>query len=596
LSARRRALSPWQKHLLGELRAIAATRPEAVAITTQHPRVTSGIASVTIELPTADIPTAPGGLRLNDVEEFVIDIDTNPFVPPAVHVTHLRFAEFPHVLVGHHLCVYLDPAREWHPAAGMVGFLERLWQWLTDAAQNRFDAAEALYHPVGGILHASRGAPTIVVRKPIPKHPALLRMWIRIRTPTRLDMSTTPSADSFPALAINLSNALPFSAGNHLHQLLALIDKPRLGTAFGDLRDRGWPRPSAILGALAATAARNPADQPVYFLLAAPLGRGASAHLLCGRLTPDTATALRTQLRRSPAAPIDIADLPTPTPIEWCSMSDERPDITTRRDQRRPVTGLRGGNVHIWGCGGLGSWIAELVVRAGAEQVTVCDPGTVNGGILVRQNYTEEDIGMNKAEALARRLRALSDQVAVTAVPSCVPDDAAEALTNADVLIDATVSIAVAGHIEALASAVGDDRRCLLAQVATDVPTSTLGLMTVAAPGSTNRLATLDAAAAATVSSESVLEPFRVFWREPGSGDELTPVRGCSIPTFHGSAADLFSLAATFTNLVGAQLDSPTSGVHLIATPQSGYAGAGHMFIPNPSPQPAQEESASAAQ
>ena len=122
----------------------------------------------------------------------------------------------------------------------------------------------------------------------------------------------------------------------------------------------------------------------------------------------------------------------------------------------------------------------------------------------------------------------------------------------------------------------------LLAQVATDVTTSTLGLMTVAAPGSTDRLAALDAAAAATVACDGELEPFRVFWREPTAGDELTPVRGCSIPTFHGSAADLFALAATFTNLVGAQLDSPVSGVHLIATPQSGYAGPGHRFIPNP--------------
>jgi molybdopterin/thiamine biosynthesis adenylyltransferase len=581
LSARRRALSPWQKHLLCELRTIAATHPEAVRITTPHPCVTSGIASVTIELPTADIPTAPGGLRLRDVEEFVIDIDTYPFVPPAVHVTHLRFAEFPHVLVGHHLCVYLDPAREWHPAAGMVGLLERLWQWLTDAAQNRFDPAEALYHPVGGILHASPGAPTIVVRELLPKCPALLRMWIRTRTPARLDISTTASADSLPALAINLSNALPFSAGNHLHQLLALIDKPRLGTAFGDMRDRGWPRPDAVLGALAATAARTSADQPVYFLLAAPLGGGESAHLLCGRLTPDTAAVLRTQLRRSPTAPINIVDLPSLTPIEWCSMSDERPDITTRRDQRRPVTGLRSRNVHVWGCGGLGSWIAELVVRAGAEHVTVCDPGTVNGGILVRQNYTEEDIGMNKAEALARRLRTVSDLVEVTAITGRVPDDAAASVTTADVLIDATVSIAVAGHIEALASTLGDDRRCLLAQVATDVTTSTLGLMTVAAPGSADRLAALDAAAAAMVASDVALEPFRVFWREPGSGDELTPVRGCSIPTFHGSAADLFALAATFTNLIGAQLDSPISGMHLIATPQSGHTGPGHRFIPN---------------
>jgi molybdopterin/thiamine biosynthesis adenylyltransferase len=579
LSNRQAKLSPWQKRLLNELRTIATTHPASVKLITRQPKVSDGIASVVIELPTGDIDRAPGGLLLEDTEQFVISIEQHPFLPPSAHVEHLRFAEFPHVLIGHHLCVYLDPAREWHPVLGMVGFLDRLWRWLTDATQNRFDPAEALFHPVGGILHATAGTPTVVVREPIPQRPGLQRIWIHPRTAGRLDAITSGRPGTWPALAINLTNSLPFSAGNNLHQLLELIDKPRLATAFGPLRESGWPRPDAILGALAATAVRTPATQPVYFLLGAPLGGTHSPHLLCGRLTAETTAALRLRLRRSQRAPITPAHLPNPAPIEWCSMSDERPAISTRRDQRRPVTGLRERHVHIWGCGGLGSWIAELIVRAGAARVTVCDPGTVNGGILVRQNYTEDDVGIGKAEALAQRLRSLSDHVEVTAVSTRIPDDSVGALTRADVLIDATVSIAVAAHLDACCNALGDGRRCLLAQVSTDVATSTLGLMTVAAPGSAHTLTAIDAVTAQKVTSKPTLEPFRVFWREPTSGDELTPVRGCSIPTFHGSAADLFGLSATFTNLLGTQLDSRTSGAHLIATPQAGYPGPGHQFF-----------------
>jgi molybdopterin/thiamine biosynthesis adenylyltransferase len=582
LSNRQPKLSPWQALLLDELRTVAATHPASVRLLTRRPKVSNSTVSVVIELPTGDIDGVPGGLLLEETERFVIGIQQHPFLPPSAHVEHLRFAEFPHVLVGHHLCVYLDAAREWHPALGMIGFLERLWQWLTDAAQNRFDPAEALFHPVGGILHATVGTPTVVVREPIPRNPCLQRIWMHMRTAARLDVVTTRHMDSKPALAINLTNSLPFSAGNNLHELLELIDNPRLGTAFGPLRETGWPRPDAILGALAATAVRTPAAEPLYFLLGAPLGASESPHLLCGRLNTETTAALRRQLRQSSTAPITPAHLPNPASIEWCSMSDERPAISTRRDQRRPVTGLRERHVHIWGCGGLGSWIAELVVRAGAKRLTVCDPGKVNGGILVRQNYTEDDVGVGKAEALAQRLRSLNDHVDVTAVSASIPEDPIQVLTDADVLIDATINVAVAAHIDACCDALGADRRCLLAQVATDVATSTLGLMTIAAPGNPHTLATLDAAAGQKIASTPALEPFRVFWREPMSGDELTPVRGCSIPTFHGSAADLFGLSATFTNLLGAQLDSPTSGAHLIATPQAGYPGPSHRFVTLP--------------
>lgn len=551
-----------------------------MTVPSRRPRVKDGTVSITIELPTGELATAAAGLRFGATEQFVIDIDADPFAPPAVRVNHLRFAGFPHVLVGHHLCVYLDPAREWHPALGMAGFLERLWQWLTDAAQNAFDPTEALYHPVGGVLHRTPGAPTVVLREALPQNPPLQRIWIHERSPVRLDARQSRADRGQAALVVNLNNALPFSAGNSLDQLLTLIDQPHLGSPFGPLRDRGWPRPDAILQSLAATASRNPDGSAVYFLLAAPLGGDTSPHVLCGRLAPSVADALRTRIQQSAIDEITLDHLPTPAPIEWCAMSDERPDISTRRDQRRPVTRLRGSHIHLWGCGGLGSWIAELVVRAGAASISVCDPGTVSGGLLVRQNFTEDDIGMVKSQALARRLRAISDGTEVTVVEKLDLDDVSEVLTGADLLIDATVNIAVSTQIDAMSTRLSDQRRCLLAQVATDVRTSTLGLMVVSALQDGHTFDSIEKAAKAAVTSDSTLEPYRAFWREPSRSDELIPVRGCSVPTFHGSAADLAALAATFTNLMGSQLQAATTGAHLVALPHSGFPGPGHRFIP----------------
>lgn len=76
----------------------------------------------------------------------------------------------------------------------------------------------------------------------------------------------------------------------------------------------------------------------------------------------------------------------------------------------------------------------------------------VTSGLLVRQNYTEPDIGDNKAEALAARMRAISDRTEVRAVCCPLPGNLAEIATSADVIINATVSTAVGQILAALAA------------------------------------------------------------------------------------------------------------------------------------------------
>ena len=93
--------------------------------------------------------------------------------------------------------------------------------------------------------------------------------------------------------------------------------------------------------------------------------------------------------------------------LEWLYVDDVRHGVHTRRDSDRPVDAFQGRSIELWGCGALGSWIAEFLVRAGVAEITLRDPGRVTKGLLVRQNYTELDVGRPKAEALADRLRTL---------------------------------------------------------------------------------------------------------------------------------------------------------------------------------------------
>jgi len=571
------ALSTWQQQAIASLRAIASQHPGAMTLVTATPEMRDGYASVTIRLPAGELPAGPGGLRFRSHEDFIIGIGPSRLIPPHADVEHQRFAGHPHVLQGHRLCIYLDPAREWDPRGGMPAFLERLWAWLGDAAAGRFNAATAMYHAVGGVLHLTPGTPTLVIREPVPGKP-FQHARLLTRTARRLDVTFAPAPP--PALVmpvLTLSADLPLGAGLTVTQLFALLDDPRRGGPPG--HTGLGPAPArALLTSLAATATRNPGGTHQYFALAVPHPAGGPAHLLTGRLPAAASDQLR-QLHTTLAdtAGLEPAQISEGIPIEWCAVSDERPEVTTRRDEQRPVSAFRDKSVLVWGCGGIGSWIAEFVTRSGAAQVSLCDNATVTSGLLVRQNYTETDIGDNKAEALAARLRAISDHTEVRAVCSPLPGNLAEIAASADVIIDATVSTAVGQILAALAAE--ENQHALLAQVATDTRSGTLGILTVSAPGNADGPAVIDSRAGPKVLADPALELYQPLWQEALGGDELTPTRGCSVPTFHGSAADLAAVAACLLNLLALHLTAPASGTHLIALPHAPGPSPHHHFI-----------------
>jgi NAD(P)-dependent dehydrogenase (short-subunit alcohol dehydrogenase family) len=331
---------------------------------------------------------------------------------------------------------------------------------------------------------------------------------------------------------------------------------------------------------LATRAQENPPDTEQYFVLAVPHPSGGPPHLLGGRLPSPIANALR-RVAKKPGTVItlDPAKIDVNLQIEWCNMSDERREVTTRRDDSRPVNGFQGKTVHVWGCGGLGSWIAEFIARAGAAHITVCDPGVITGGLLVRQNYVEDDIGRSKADALATRLRAIRDDLTVTLAEGALPDDPSD-FVAADLIIDATVSNSITQYLDEFAAL--PERKALIAQVATDVKSGTLGILNLCSPGLQLKPSEIDQNAGHTITSNGELELYHGLWRESLDDHELIPTRGCSVPTFHGSAADLAAVAATLVSLLGnhlRQTATALSGTHLIALPHAD-SGPRHYFLP----------------
>ncbi|MFF5787365.1 ThiF family adenylyltransferase [Streptomyces sp. NPDC012693] len=567
--------SPSQRRLLEELTALAAAHAPDLRVTGRPRTGTDGLVTVPISVRTSNMPHVAGGLPLQQSEDFLLTLPATPMIPPQVCTSHIRFAGTPHVLQGNRLCLYLDPAREWDPAAGITPVINRLWQWLTDAAAGAFDAATALYHPVGGVLHHTPGTATVVVREPVPHRPATA--WLTQRTPDRLDLTCAPADPHSHRTPILPVDTLPLGAGSTLAELLTLT-RP---TTAHDPQTADAASP-ALLTALAASALRNPEDTPQHFVLAVrhPTAPATPPFLLVGRLPPQAADTLRRLARR--ATPSRLGSLPeelADVPLAWCYLSDERPEVTTRRDTLRPVRVFQDCHIHIWGCGGIGSWAAEMVARAGAAHLTLSDPGRVTGGLLVRQNYTEEHLGMTKATALASRLRTLRNDLRID-IAAPPPDPALlKAADQADLVIDATVSITAGRFLDLLAQQ--PYRKAVLAQLATDSLTASLGILTIAAPDTPTSLSAIDHTVGGHVLNDPSLEAYHALWDEPDPGDELRPTRGCSTPTFHGSAADLMATTATLINLLGTQMRHPVSGTHLCAQPHSGAVPA-HRFIPYP--------------
>jgi hypothetical protein len=612
-------LTSWQRHCLAQLRASAKQQPDTLTKVgkEEFDQETRSI-RVPFTLNTDGIGLVPHGLPLNSLESFVLVVGPVDERPPAVYVDHFRFLGHPHVLSGFLLCLYLDETREWDPEHGVNGgpngVLNRLWRWLVKAAAAEFNADEALYHAIGGIPHLSRTGlplPPIVVRELPQQHGRGASAWLTRRSDwcLQLHASRPDDEEAVHVPVFFTDHDLPFGAGNdylyelagrlELHQQQELANRAKFSEspfcrfdlagepdsgpnqAAGQAQDHriNASQSVAMVTALAASAARKPDGTPQTLLLAVPHPAGGPRHLIAVYFDAKLADHLRRLLRqrRGPLLDFDRVHLDRNTPLKWCYISDERKDVNRRRDISRPVTHYRGTEVLIWGVGGLGSWVAEFITRAGAAKLIVCDTGIITGGLLVRQNYIDHDIGAPKAERLAERLRAIAPSVVIESRSRIEDDELRTIVTSANLVVDATINRVVARRLDAIA--VDPSRTAVIAQVATDAGTGSIGLAMVYGNKHGASLLETDARTGRAVDREPDLEPYRVFWNDPEPGDEFIPTRGCSLPTFHGSAADLAGVAASLTTFIAPHLADGESGTHLFSLPHSGVAPT-YRYIP----------------
>ena len=509
-----------------------------------------------LTLETGSFVPGEGGLRVEPVEHLVIVVpDGYPQERPQVLVGHQRWLGFPHVLLDGQLCIYLDPDREWLPGSGMAGALDRIWEWFDEAIGGRFDARTSLHHALGGIPPGTPGAPTMVVRQtPGELKPGIRRVVFTVRD-RRVDVAAwdrKAGDGELGGLAVVLPGPLPGGVGSTLSDLLSAAGRHR------------FPDKAMLIARLKRAAATLPEGDTLYLIVAArnPALTGAGAYdLAAAALDPVTVRAVG--LDQPGPDLLKVEDEPA---LTYLRMDDVRPEISVRRDDRRPVAWFAGKSVELWGCGALGSWIAEILVRAGVRRLVIRDSTGVGSGLLVRQNYREGDVGAMKSYALAERMRSIDDGVLIEVGRHGGPDLLEDGLVGCDLLIDATVSNAASAAINHVL--LDADEGLLVAQVATDSVSSTLGIVTLTASGRGTSTATVDQHLRSRVFEDPALEGFRTFW---DAGDDVlfAPARGCSTPTFHGSAADAMVIASTAMSLLGPAADQRLTGGFLFAAPHT---------------------------
>lgn len=99
--------------------------------------------------------------------------------------------------------------------------------------------------------------------------------------------------------------------------------------------------------------------------------------------------------------------------------------------------------VCIAGCGGLGGYVAEYLIRLGVGYIIAVDGDRFSESNLNRQILcTRNTLGEYKAEALRQRAASINDEISVTAVNEFITAENAERIIKgAHVVIDALDSV-----------------------------------------------------------------------------------------------------------------------------------------------------------
>lgn len=516
------------------------------------------------------------GLAFRDRERISLHVGPDfPFNKPEIHFRHKRFIGAPHVQWGSSICLYQSPETEYDPSDGMFGFFDRVHQWMRAAGEGQLDPDDVPLHPP---VAYTRSATKFVVRADTPSQVGHDGIWVghadlrRIRG-DRFDLiGWTHLAES---VDLNLDH--PIAAAVFFDKPLA-FEYPKKVNDLIDLMKGAGLSVRSLYCLLSIISMVGAEGEAAYFILGAPMRRKAAneplrPHVTVWEIEPDTVKTLRTMARSQEqfeALRGELAKWMVDANVRWCEVLEDRSEIVQRRDGGTLLEILSGKRVLLLGCGAIGSAVAEMVLRSGATRLHLVDNGLVKPGILVRQRYTDSDIGVAKARALQGHLQAIGFECEVTEKTYDLADRALTRFdfSEWDLVIDTTASASVSHRIEEE-----------LKGQRLPIPMLSLSVSAAAENGSVLVKMPRHGGGPHHIARQAKLEAFaknaghslvKSFWPELETVKVFQPEPGCSDPTFRGSAADMDHHAAGLLNIGLSRLKGLEAGdasLDLVAAP-----------------------------
>ena len=590
-----------QQAALLQLRRVCADPRSPVRIVrVEEPSEATAELRIRITVDCRPYKTIEGGLKFRTREKFVLSVPPDfPFAIPFIDAAHSRFRGFPHIQWGSRLCLYLSYETQWIPSEGIFGFMAQLDRWLRRAARNELDDPEGPVHPPVAYIGSSytiqlNADPPTGELWPWHGGALLRRLQTGLMVVDDWVASADPSESRIFAPTVLLNSQLPFEFPLTVYDLLRC------------LHDGEGKEQSLYVDLLFAAQHVTDGD-PMFVGIGTPSrGRGEDnqqrfQHVQFWEIEQSNIkslqnlwVALRKQRqfddREIPPEIVSLVDSSwkdvfrwqRESLVKWCRVLENRPEIVIRRDKGTSMDWFRGKRVALWGCGALGSYIAEALVRSGVSTLKLYDDGLVTPGLLVRQNFVKDDINEYKTEALSSRLISISSDTHVVTntgnLLNILEDECWD--TDVDVIIDATASLRVRTKLEYLLK----EHNAKVPLVSLMISADAQRAVAVLAPpgygcGPLDVLRRLGLAATSKAELESWAE---AFWTSEAAEFLRQPEPGCSSPTFVASYVDVASLAARTINAVAKALDEnieSASGLLL----QTAVEETGHCFRFEPS-------------
>lgn len=523
--------------------------------------------TIDVSLYCGNLRIVTDGLPLREREQFVLFIPQNfPFEKPSAWVKHYRFAGRPHVQWKRFLCLYQSPQTEWNVSDGMFGFIERLWYWLKQGALNQLDPEGAPIHPP--VTYISSDEPIVVVPRQntptITDEPWFGFAEIKMIHQKRIDIVgwAELSSQELPSIVgavILLPKKMPFEFPNKVSELLIELVKKNI-------------HPQRILLVLQLAAIKIKENNPLYFVIGTAM-RGKSGatnlrqHLTVWRIEPTIVKALKLSINKYSENEVvskigdDVEKIiwnwAANAKVDWCRVLEGREEIVYRRDQATPVSIFKDKTVSLWGCGALGANIAIYLAQAGIRKIILRDFSIVKPGLLVRQPFEENDIGVAKVRALEKRLIQLRPDLEIiienTNIVSFLNQDK-NWIDGSDIIIDCTASNIVHYKLEYIRKDSEQNPSFIISMMINR--NAEKGIVVVLRNDFSGSLVDIFRKVKLEIYKKFWLHSFKEFYPEDKQIDYFQPEPGCSEPTFIGSGADSSALASIMLNCAAKNLQT----------------------------------------